>query len=734
MNFVSKRVNRWGPKLMGLPACVSGPVFGMILALSMSVPNASGRLILESLTCELTENEVNGFKEAVDDIVIPTTVQYRNAWVYGRHGKNMHAISRMYEVTGDIDLLDRLIQYADACLYLRNDYAPALIGGQDLHGWTNKLEPLWPSNLDGEDLGGGVEQGKAIARICNAARLILSNPSLWDETVPVGDSYGFGGTYKERALTYILASDHVIDNWIMPHFVRNDEHYRYYVPNDPDYYRRANTACPWNQAMMLNDGIFRLAQCHELLGDDPDRVALYDEIVQNNVDFYFSRTYKTTSSVGSTCLQWGYSIAQSHNIDDVGHVAFTCGTLANLYESNRYAISDSLMLQFANTFYDIVLLTIVDGFFANWIDGTGAGSDYIREQFILLTEESRPDQYEKAVETSIDSGKFYSDIPIAASVLWVKHVRSKVSLFGDVGYSGWNAKISEGKYTLSELDTLGVVGGDTSSVRVPYGYELVVYAEDDFKGASEIITGGIENLEQIGMDDAVFSLEVVNVLCNLENVARNGTASQSSIDYGGLASRAIDGDINGVWGGGSVTHTSAEDQPWWRVDLGKSYAIDEVKIWGRTDGDFGARLSDYDVSIYDDDLLVWTEHRVDFPSPSISMDTGGLSGRYVEVRLRGSEHPLSLAEVQVFAKELHDPESIVADLKLIRIGSDGQLYFRMSGTIGEEYYLERIDGLGGDSSWEIVREIESLETSPLELATKQDQGEGFYRLRWSMGD
>ena len=51
------------------------------------------------------------------------------------------------------------------------------------------------------------------------------------------------------------------------------------------------------------------------------------------------------------------------------------------------------------------------------------------------------------------------------------------------------------------------------------------------------------------------------------NVALGKPAVQSSTDHGGLASRAVDGDINSNWGGSSCTHTAHESEPWFRVDL-----------------------------------------------------------------------------------------------------------------------------------------------------------------------
>ncbi|MFM8891875.1 MAG: DUF1553 domain-containing protein, partial [Planctomycetia bacterium] len=109
------------------------------------------------------------------------------------------------------------------------------------------------------------------------------------------------------------------------------------------------------------------------------------------------------------------------------------------------------------------------------------------------------------------------------------------------------------------------------------------------------------------------------------NVARGRPATQSSTDFGGDAARAVDGVTDGdYFAKNSVTHTAANDDPWWEVDLGGPTAIRQVVIWNRTDGGTGNRLVGARVSILDAARQpVWTGTVETAPSPSLSLAPSG---------------------------------------------------------------------------------------------------------------
>lgn len=146
------------------------------------------------------------------------------------------------------------------------------------------------------------------------------------------------------------------------------------------------------------------------------------------------------------------------------------------------------------------------------------------------------------------------------------------------------------------------------------------------------------------------------------NLARGGAASQSSLGYGGLPERAIDGSTDGNYGNGSVSHTADGDPaPSWEVDLGKVYPLVRVVLWNRGDCCSG-RLSNFRVSVFaDPEAESFAEDfftdGTGFPPPGSGFEIAlpeGTAGRFVRVEILGQNATgqvyLSLAEVEVFGK------------------------------------------------------------------------------------
>ena len=165
------------------------------------------------------------------------------------------------------------------------------------------------------------------------------------------------------------------------------------------------------------------------------------------------------------------------------------------------------------------------------------------------------------------------------------------------------------------------------------------------------------------------SLLVSQLQAQLVNAALGGTASASTEGFGGVAARAIDGNTDGIFNNGSVTHSAGGDlAPSWAVELGADTEIQFIRIWNRTDC-CSNRLTRFNVSILAEDLsVVWTMDAFTddtFPPINTVFPVGGVTGRSVTVSRIGppedfeGQYFLSLAEVEVYTGDGDLPIELV---------------------------------------------------------------------------
>lgn len=149
----------------------------------------------------------------------------------------------------------------------------------------------------------------------------------------------------------------------------------------------------------------------------------------------------------------------------------------------------------------------------------------------------------------------------------------------------------------------------------------------------------------------------------LVNLALGKPTKQSSNSEKnrGLSYEAVDGNTNGNWFQASVSNTGDDRMdsikvrgtidPWWEVDLGKVYGIQEIRIYNRTDLN-SHYLSNFKVEIrndtnekfkpFVDGLRNYEDRRT---NPIILQNR--VNARYVRIQVIGSSKFLSLAEVEV---------------------------------------------------------------------------------------
>ena len=123
----------------------------------------------------------------------------------------------------------------------------------------------------------------------------------------------------------------------------------------------------------------------------------------------------------------------------------------------------------------------------------------------------------------------------------------------------------------------------------------------------------------------IISMAEVQVFSGTENIANQGTASQSTMLTDGAAERAIDGNTDGDSKNNSITQTHFNDKdPHWQLDLGHELSLNTIIIWNRTDKEENIeRLKNFTVSVLDSQQkVVWEKQIDEVPKPSRKLMLG----------------------------------------------------------------------------------------------------------------
>lgn len=139
---------------------------------------------------------------------------------------------------------------------------------------------------------------------------------------------------------------------------------------------------------------------------------------------------------------------------------------------------------------------------------------------------------------------------------------------------------------------------------------------------------------------------------------RGDYASQSSTTNSAPASRAVDGNTNTTWGGGSMIHTSNSLGEWWQVQFSDTdVPVDKVTIWNRSEGNgCDQRLGNFTMNFYTENptenasatpVYSYT-YSGTFPGGSGTIDLPDtFNASWVRIT-NGIAQPLNISEVQVY--------------------------------------------------------------------------------------
>ncbi|WP_299668850.1 T9SS type A sorting domain-containing protein [uncultured Polaribacter sp.] len=181
------------------------------------------------------------------------------------------------------------------------------------------------------------------------------------------------------------------------------------------------------------------------------------------------------------------------------------------------------------------------------------------------------------------------------------------------------------------------ISGNNISASIPETATIIIFEVSDSRGL-------IKSSEYIFNPDAV-------VITPSENLALNGTATQSTTLNDRGPELAIDNNTDGVYNRGSVTvaESTLESQAWWQVDLGGEYNISDINIFNRTDVCCVDRLSNFTLTVTDNNgTEIYTETITTAPNPDVNINVNGAIGQVIRIESNLADTNLNLAEVQVF--------------------------------------------------------------------------------------
>lgn len=192
----------------------------------------------------------------------------------------------------------------------------------------------------------------------------------------------------------------------------------------------------------------------------------------------------------------------------------------------------------------------------------------------------------------------------------------------------------------------------------------------------------------------------------LPNLALQKPATQSTTGWGGLASRAVDGNTSGIYNQGSITHTAVQTDPWWRVDLGAKYSLESISVFNRTDCCIG-RMTGAKVMIGNvdsNDPTDFTEIATLGSDPEQDFENLSAEGQYIMVYLAGTGKILSIAELEAYGTEAVELSPAVV--------YDGCNFTGNSWNLEEGEY---INTLSGDFGNDVISSIKVAEGYEVEV-------------------
>jgi hypothetical protein len=176
------------------------------------------------------------------------------------------------------------------------------------------------------------------------------------------------------------------------------------------------------------------------------------------------------------------------------------------------------------------------------------------------------------------------------------------------------------------------------------------------------------NMKLFAVGSLAFAATASFAQINAALQSNGGVATQSSnwSSSGGFADRANDGNRDGRYSQGSVSHTNSALNSWWQATFAGPFSIERVQIWNRMENQ--TRINPFRVQLWSGNTVVWEMTNQTFVDNIADGNTNTLGMLFtvnnvtadrVRVQLEDSNY-LHMGEVEAFGTAVPEPGTMVA--------------------------------------------------------------------------
>lgn len=399
--------------------------------LFIAVTARGANMSIDSLSGPVTANEINSFITYMNTQTPPQTPwgtlggTGHNAWADGTGGRELEAMGEMFIVSSNMTILNQMVSWSDYCTSQRNDLMSVTNGGQRVL-WTGLIDKVWVPNwptdgTDGQSNYCGCESEDTIGHIAFCAKLILQTPAIWNTVVPDGNPYSYGATYFQRATNYLAKCDEANDEYFLKWFIQPSSNL-IVPPTNAAWVALNENVTANNRQMMFTSGFQRLAEAHEILGDNPARVAQYDAIVKAtlNQDLTGMVNYDQYTKNGQTVYNWGYYPTSDAPEATEIHAEYDIIGIWRAFNRVSYGYTLSPLIPFGNTMVNVIYLGT--NTFAGSVNGSGGTQSPVYSGWIFPADWN-PQVYTCVAGVAYTNGWYKSSADIEAGILFMKNRR-----------------------------------------------------------------------------------------------------------------------------------------------------------------------------------------------------------------------------------------------------------------------------------------------------------------------